>query len=972
MPIEPIPVPTEVETEDSDFNLIPRYAETVQAKAPKPVPKFEDDDDDTSAAVYFDSNGIQQERSVPDIIKPWMKHHKFVLVRTLEEVRGIVDAALQDGHCSLDLECEGLDSRIFYRPYEASDPLVGRNLRGKPYTKHKIVGFCMSIGDARTGYYIPIRHQPQDGGPNLNVSPVEGVEAEITRLCLAAQPTPKPGQKDLLAFREFETPPRVIIDFWHAAFDQEFLYPITGIDYWHPDGFEDGNLAAFCKYSGDKNLSLKDKSSEMLRDPEGHPYEMIKLKELFPLKGSKIEFQYLAPDEPGVIRYGCSDGICTRLLCSHPDLVPLVKEKYSFTYRLEKQVAQVKRVMERNRVRINRARILELREQHRAARDALCVQIEQFAHSKGFLEFSPGSPKQLSDMLFSKTGLDITLPGCGPEDIDFPNGKPPMNEKSQQYKTGADVLNEMTAAMGDQAPPILKWIVQFREEDKMLGTYLDKLAENPDEKDELRFQFKQTGAATGRFSAPAGDALQGYSGVPIHGIPSTSDLRTCFMARDGYTIVKCDYAGEELRIVANLSGEQVWIKEFLHGTGDLHTITARAFFGKSEVSKEERKMGKVSNFALVYGGGPSAIMRACGCDRMEGRRRKQAFDRAMPIFARWVTGQHARVKKELGVWTAFGRWMAIPDANSVDGAIRSACERHSTNYVIQGSGADILKISMVILHKNFYQRGWLADDSVRILLNVHDEIVFEIRHDRVCEAVPVIVNLMESPSGMVNPKYSPKWPVRLVTEPLVGPTWGTGYPCERAVTDHKLKEGDVLVNGFVYGTIRTVDLGKETPGNGEVEHWRDEKAKKLKIRILDPHWLNGVASDVPVTEKDDAGPEGGSGPPPAPAPAPPVVALPTPPVPPASPTELTARSDRPGGPSIATMNLRLLTKSSIRQVRMLCTMCFDNEHGVLLCLMDPMHGQVVVDPNFGIRVDIEWFADAMRSVNLSDGRWQLS
>lgn len=949
MPTEP----TQELLDDDDLSDVAALLE--EHKDDKPVPKLDgDDDEEFSFDQYNADAGIVFERTVPDPSKPWMKHHEFVLVQTIDEVRQIIDDAIASGHTSLDLETEGLDNRIFY------------DAEGKPYTKHKIVGFCLAYGNAKKGFYIPIRHTPLDGGADLNVKPTEAVEAEIKRLCVAAQPIPKPGAKDPLAFKEFATPPRVIIDFWHASFDQEFLYPITGIDFWHPDGFEDGNLAAFVKHSGDKSLGLKAKSEEMLHDPEGHPYEMIELKELFPIKGSKIEFHLLSPDEPGVVKYGCSDGICTRLLCAHKDLVPLVKSKYGFTYRLEKQVAQVKRVMERYRVKINRARIIELRAEHEKKRDEIKVKIQEFAHSKGFHDFEPGSPKQLSDMLFSKEHLDITLPGRAADDRDFPNGKPPMNEKSKQYKTGAEVLEEMAKVMGDNAPPILKLIIEYREEDKILGTYLDSLANHPDENDELRFQFKQTGAATGRFSAPSGDHEQGYSGVPIHGIPATSDLRTCFIAREGYTMVKNDYAGEELRIVTNLSNERVWIQEFLEGSGDLHSITARAFFGKAEVSKDERKMGKIANFALVYGGGPAAIMRATGCDRMEGTRRKQAFDKAVPDFAKWVKGQHAKVKKELGVWTAFSRWVAIPDANSPDNAIRAACERHSTNYPIQGSGADIMKIAMVLIHKELFRRGWLrngGDDSVRMLLTVHDELVFEIKHERVVEAVPILVAQMEMPTRMAMAPHSPPWQVPLITEPLVGPTWGTGYPCERAVEGHKLKEGEVIVNGFMYGAIRSVDLGKEKPGAGEVEHWRDEKAKKLKIRILEPLWLKGVSSDLkievkPPPPKDDAGNH-----PPAAPEAPPSVETPKP---------VQEASPKNGAVKTVTMKLKLLTKSSVDQVRMLCARHIDPDYGAILQLVDPMSGQVLIDPKLGVRVNAEKLALALFELNLSDGRTLLS
>lgn len=912
-------------TDDEDLKA------AVDASTPKARPRqltFADSGDD--AESFLMSSGLKSERTVPDITKPWMKHHEFVLVQTVAEVEQIVDAAIASGHASLDLETEGLDNRIYY------------NAQGKPETVHKIVGFCVSYGDAKKGYYIPVRHRPTDGGPSHNVEPVEAVETAITRLCVAAQPEIDPSDPDQLSGKKWVTPPKVIIDFWHASFDQEFLYPVTGIDWWHPDGFEDGNLACFVRYSDDKNLSLKDKAPELLKDPDGNPYEMIGIKELFPNR-RKIDFPSLSPDEPGVQKYACSDAICTRLLGDHPQATKAMKDpKFAQTYRNEKQAAQVKRVMERPRVRINKAKVRELLAAAEEKREKLRQQICDLAAQRGFPDFEPGSPKQLSDFLFTSAGLDI-------------NPKPPRNEKSQQFKTDANTLEELVKELGANAPPVLTWIVSFREQDKLIGTYLASMEANGDAQDEFRFQFKQTGAATGRFSAPAGEPEHGYSGIPIHGIPGTSDLRTCFEAREGYLMVKCDYAGEELRIVTNLSNEPVWVKEFTEGDGDLHTITARAFFPghdnePSDKKKEQRKMGKIANFALVYGGGPASIQRATGCDKLEAQRRKQAFDKALPVFASWVKSQHAKVKKELGVYTAFGRWVAIPDAAIKEGdldsygnrvtaedanRIRAACERHATNYPIQGSGADIMKIAMILIHKELHKRRWLkngGDDSVRMLLTVHDELVFEIKHHRVLEALDVITEAMERPSRMPPPRYSPPWKVPLVTDPLVGKTWGAETGCHRAKEGVPLKEGEVQLGNWVF--------------------------KKI------PAWLHQLLA-----------PDGT----PSPA-APPPAAPPAPPGPPPSAVEAGPRASAPpaspevapkASDSIVTLRLNHLTRITVAHLRSLCA-CHLKEDGPRLLLVYGLSGDVLIDPSLGIRVDPDGLAENLLSLNLSDGKYALS
>lgn len=916
--------------------------------APPPV-RAADEDDDANVVIDF-----QCEREVPDITKPWMRHHKFTRVPTVEKVREIVDEALAHGRCSLDTETEGLDTRIVY------DAL------GNPRTVHQIVGYCISV-DGVEGFYIPVRHTPEDGGPNFNL-PIPEVNAEIRRLCQAAQPKLVPGVQDPLSSKEFAEKPRVVIYFWNAKFDQEMLYPVVGIDWWHPESFEDGMLACFCDYSADKALSLKHKAPENLYDTDEAPnaYHMIELKELF-IRGRPIKFGSLSPDEPGVLKYACSDAICTYLLCEPPrkhekkrkNHMKLAHERYAFTYRLEKQCIQAVRVMERYRCKVDRAKADELLTMHRKEFTRLLEEIQNFARAKGY-NLDPSSPKQLSDFLFTDNQGCLNI-----------SPKPEVNEASGQYKTDGETLEGMVKD-NPHAPPILKWIVDYRGEEKIIGTYLEHLVANPDKNNELRFGFKETGAGTGRFSAPAGEPEQGFSGIPIHGIPSESVMRKLFLAREGYTFVKCDYAGQELRIAANVSGEPVWIKEFLEGDGDLHSITARAFFNKEVVSKDERKMGKIANFALIYGGGPQAIIRATGCDKVEASRRKQAFDKAVPTFANWIKTQQKAVKESLGVWTPFKRWLAIPDARHEDRKIQAACERYAVNYPIQGSGADIMKISMVTLHKEFYKRGWLradvstgyqGDDSVRMLLTVHDEIVFEIKHDRVCEAVPIIVEIMERPAKMA----TTKWRVPLVTEPLVGANWGTGYKCERFFGGKtKLHEGDKVIKGFVYGVIREVDLGSDSPAEGESEHSKTDK--KLKIRIQDPAWLRnaptddvaGPAIELPVTAPTPAAGAVEVKVAPA-APAPATVTVPESPKPVMEPVKAPVQG------CVAVLKIHKLTVETVDHVKMACCECWDWDNGRPLKLTDQV-GTPLIDINFGIRVDAPRLAELLyKKYNIGDG-----
>jgi DNA polymerase I-like protein with 3'-5' exonuclease and polymerase domains len=840
----------DIDIEDVDLSDFVSDMKAEAKAAPQPAPAAKEVDlssgDDDDLAAFVDQESFNPN-ALKDLIRPWMKFHRFNLVKTIEEVRDLVDRILAYGRCGLDLETEGFDNRVDY------------DANGVPSTRHKIVGYCLSIKGV--GYYVPVRHRfdaPMgESDPNV---PVALVDAEIRRLCQASQPilTEEGFKEDPLGSPKMEVPPKVVICFWNAKFDQEFLYPVTGIDYWHPSSFEDGMLAAYTIYSDD-NLGLKEhaqrrlKASEKMADGKvvAHPYVMIEFEELFDskLKRDERHFYDLRPgDDSALVVYACSDAICTEILCTpvatkteweyvmppesveYQEVMSPLTQKFQFTYRLEKQAVQSVRDMERQRAKINKEEIVRLLERADAELDKYDSLIKQLAERSGFKDFNAGSPKQLSDFLFAPgMGLDISP-------------KPDKNESSQQYKTDAATLEAM--AENPNAPEVLGWIVKYRQISKIIGTYLTSMSTNCDEFDQLRFKFTQTGAATGRFTAPAGEPEHGYAGIPIQGIPARSDpkkpevahsLRRIFVAREGYTLVKVDYAGQELRIVANLSNEPKWVDEFLSARAegreaDLHTLTAKAFFGDyvTKDHKTERNAGKIANFSLIYGGGSAAIMRATKCDKVEAARRKSNFDKSVPVFAGWVKNQHRTVKSALGVSTAFHRFIAIPDANVKAGEndsagkmvtpedakrIQAACERKSTNFPIQGSGADILKISLVKLIKEFDRRRWRrvcsggtdrmnrfsqvfwGDDSVRMVMTVHDEIVFEVKHERLVEAMPVIIDAMESPSKMV------KWKIPLVVEPLLGLTWEAKYDWHDILTGKKVPEWlqGIVIPGQTHG-----------------------------------------------------------------------------------------------------------------------------------------------------------------------------
>lgn len=570
---------------------------TEEAKPKLTLPEVSEGKD-VDALSFLEDMDMVQEGADIDLSKPWMKHHKFELILSKDRVKEVVDQALETGRVALDLETEGFDNRVDY------------DAQGVPTTRHKIVGYCLGIEGA--GYYIPVRHRWDplyDGNPN--VDDVEATEKEITKMCLASQPvvTEEGLKVDPLSSRDWVEAPKVIIEFWHAKFDQEFLYPITGIDWWHPDSFEDGMLANYVLYTDDDH-GLKENAFRKI-DPikdgkEEYRYEMIKFSELF-IKGMKkrdMAFYNLRPEKDGngwnSVLYGCSDGICTNLLCKV--LVPQAKGKgFGAMYRVEKQVAQAVRILERYRVLINKNEISSLLVEAEQELKHYEDMLRKHAKASGFNDFNPGSTSQLAEFLFSEKGLNLE--------------PKPEKTANEQYKTDEKTL-ERLAELNPQAE-VLGMVIKFRQIDKIRGTYLQNLVNNTDENNQLRLNFKQTGAATGRFTAPKGDPGHGFGGVPIQGIPARDDpkkpkvahsLRRTFIARPGYKIVKVDYASQELRIAANVSGERKWIAEYEKEiqTGepaDLHYLTAAAFFpglkkGDSDF-KLKRGMGKCVHPASI-------------------------------------------------------------------------------------------------------------------------------------------------------------------------------------------------------------------------------------------------------------------------------------------------------------------------------------------------------------------------------------
>jgi DNA polymerase I-like protein with 3'-5' exonuclease and polymerase domains len=411
------------------------------------------------------------------------------------------------------------------------------------------------------------------------------------------------------------------------------------------------------------------------------------------------------------------------------------------------------------------------------------------------LIYDVNSPQQLGQMF-----AEMKVPGLK------------YTEKTGQVVTKKEVLNAIIEKAGEKFP-FMAYVKRFREIWKALASYLYPMLLDVEPTDKsMRISFNGHKVDTGRFSTPAKDAsrakVPGWPQLNLQSMPATYDpyrpecmtrLRECIIARVGNFIVAIDYAGVELRIVTNLSLEPKWLTEFFRcsscektfnqgdGTktpppppprcpncgsdkiGDLHTLTALNFFGEDSINKPNWKKlrgdGKASNFALCYGGGGTAVMRSTGCDKQEGWRRKRAFDSTYKVLSGWWSGQHAFAKKHGYVQTGFGRRYPVPDIHSADGGFRAKAERNSVNGPVQGTSADITKIAMGLIYKEFKKRGWL--EKARMIITMHDELVFDIHPSVLEEAIEVAKHIMTS-NKMV---LGRKWRIPYTTDVEIGHNW---------------------------------------------------------------------------------------------------------------------------------------------------------------------------------------------------------
>ncbi|MEY4038502.1 MAG: hypothetical protein RIR67_812 [Bacteroidota bacterium] len=345
------------------------------------------------------------------------------------------------------------------------------------------------------------------------------------------------------------------------------------------------------------------------------------------------------------------------------------------------------------------------------------AQLESRIYEIAGEKFNLASPKQLGDILFDKLKI---------------GGAKQKKTKTGQYATGEEILSYLA-----KDNEIVSAILDWRSLIKLQNTYVEALPLQVDTKTHrVHTDYMQTVAATGRLSSNNPN----LQNIPIR-TERGRQIRKAFIARDeNYTLLSADYSQIELRIIAALCGEENMIKAFKNHE-DIHKSTAAKVFNVplEEVTKEQRSHAKTVNFGIIYGVSAFGLSNQTSLSRAESAALIDAYYATYPKLKSYIQEQIELAREKGFVQTILGRRRYLKDINSANAVVRGAAERNAVNAPIQGSAADIIKIAMINIHKRLIAENWKS----KMLLQVHDELVFDVHNSELEKIQPMIKQEME-------------------------------------------------------------------------------------------------------------------------------------------------------------------------------------------------------------------------------------
>ncbi len=395
------------------------------------------------------------------------------------------------------------------------------------------------------------------------------------------------------------------------------------------------------------------------------------------------------------------------------------REQLALYEELELPLAPVLAKMEAAGVRIDIAELRAIGERVDAAAGQLRGHIFDLAGE----EFNIGSPQQLGRVLFGK----LEIPGS--------------KKTKTGWATGVEVLQSLAREY-----PICALVLEWREVTKLKNTYIDVIPQLVDPKDgRLRTEFNQTATATGRLSS----TNPNLQNIPVRGELGRR-IRRAFVARGHeYVLLAADYSQIELRLMAHLSGDAAMRRAF-DESQDIHDFTARQIFnvaGGAQVDPNQRRMAKSVNFGLLYGMSDFGLAQRLEIGRAEAKGITAAYFARFPSVRAYIERTIAEARRSGYVATILGRRRYMPGLVSGNYLLRAAAEREATNAPLQGSAADLMKLAMVRIDRALEESGLDA----AMLLQIHDELIFEVRESQLREVAALVREHMEGAMSLAVP-----------------------------------------------------------------------------------------------------------------------------------------------------------------------------------------------------------------------------
>ncbi len=417
------------------------------------------------------------------------------------------------------------------------------------------------------------------------------------------------------------------------------------------------------------------------------------------------------PSVDDVIHYKKNKNLAEAISALESDIE---KEGLGYVYRdIELPLIPITKAMEERGILVDVGYLRELsREYH-----ILLSDIEKEIFKLCGREFNINSPKQLGEVLFDELGLTV--------------------KGMKKSAGGARSTRESELEKLRDLHPVIAEILKYRELQKLLSTYIDTIPDAVASDGRLHARFIQTGSSTGRFSS----SNPNLQNIPIKTVKG-KNIRTAFMAAPGYVLASFDYSQIELRVAALLSQDSYFIQIFKEGK-DIHTAVAMKVFGvkEPEVTHDMRRRAKIINFGILYGMGVNALRTNLGTDRKEAQVFYDNYFAQFPTIAAYLESSKEFAREYGYTNTLFGRKRYFPGIRSPLPFIRAMAERMATNAPIQGTAtADIIKIGMKKTNDSLEHAGILHD--VHLVLQVHDELVYEIKKEVLDKATDIIEHAM--------------------------------------------------------------------------------------------------------------------------------------------------------------------------------------------------------------------------------------